>query len=165
VDGSWVFYGSCRSEAVHTLTDAGYPTATMMACPDCGQNLDAVPVGSACPKCGGLQRDATVKIETVLGVAAVGRIHVRATAIGHVVDAVLSRPEVQKVVEAREILLRIHEPYPRSPGYFVQLISEGELVAAAQGEDALDVADAVAAELERVLDEGPDIVEDDLEDP
>jgi hypothetical protein len=145
--------------------DAGYAAATMMTCPDCGETLDAVPVGSPCPKCGGLRRDATAKVETVVAVAAVGRIRVRATAVGHVVEAVLSQPKVQQLVQAHEILVRVHPPYPRSPGYFVELISDGKLVAAAQGEDVLDVADAVQAELERVLDEGPDIVEDDLEEP
>jgi hypothetical protein len=112
-----------------------------------------------------LKRDASVKVETVVAVAAVGRIHVRGTAVGQVVDAVLSRPEVQQLVEAHEVLLRIHPPYPRSPGYFVELVSDGKLVGAAQGEDVLDVADAVQAELERVLNEGPDIVEDELEEP
>jgi hypothetical protein len=153
--------GSTRREA----EAIGYPTVTMMTCPDCGENLDAVPDGSPCPKCGGLRRDATVKVETVVGVAAAGRIHLRATAIGHAVEAVLSQPKVQQLVAAQEILVRIHGPYPRSPGYFVELISDGELVAAAQGEDVLDVADAVQLELERVMDEGPDIVEDDLEEP
>jgi hypothetical protein len=137
----------------------------MMACPDCGANLDAVLVSSPCPKCGGLRRDAAVKVETVVAVATIGRIHVRATAVGHVVEAVLSLPKVQQLVPAHEILLRIQEPYPRAPGYFVELISDGQLVAAAQGEDVLDVTEAVQVELERVLDEGPDIVEDDLEEP
>jgi hypothetical protein len=80
-------------------------------------------------------------------------------------EAVLSMLKVQQLVPAHEIVLRIHEPHPRAPGYFVELISDGELVAAAQGEEVLDVADAVQAELERVLDEGPDIAEDDLEEP
>jgi hypothetical protein len=150
---------SKRQEAI------GYPKVTMMTCPDCGETLDAVPVGRPCPKCGGLRRDATVKVETVVAVAAVGRIRVRATAVGHVIEAVLSLPKVQQLVPAHEILLRIHEPYPRAPGYFVELISDGQLVAAAQGEDVLDVTEAVQVELERVLDEGPDIVEDDLEEP
>ena len=137
----------------------------MMACPDCGENLDVVAVDSPCPNCGGLRRDAAVKVETVVGVAAIGRIRVRATAVGHVVEAVLSQPKVQKLVEAHEILVRVPPPSPRSPGYFLELFSDGHLVAAAQGEDVLDVADAVQIELERVLDEGPDIVEDDLEEP
>jgi len=36
----------------------------MMICPDCGSDLDNVPVGSPCPGCGGQSRDATVTSET-----------------------------------------------------------------------------------------------------
>jgi len=32
----------------------------MMTCPDCGQNLDDVPVGAQCPSCSGTRRSATV---------------------------------------------------------------------------------------------------------
>ena len=31
-----------------------------MTCPDCGENLDEVPVGDVCPQCGGLRRDSQV---------------------------------------------------------------------------------------------------------
>ena len=31
----------------------------MMTCSDCGESLDATPVGRPCPRCGGLRRDAT----------------------------------------------------------------------------------------------------------
>lgn len=38
-----------------------------MTCPDCGESLDATPVGRSCPRCGGLRRDATVSAQTVEG--------------------------------------------------------------------------------------------------
>jgi hypothetical protein len=34
-----------------------------MTCPDCGESLDATPVGRPCPRCGGLRRDATVSTQ------------------------------------------------------------------------------------------------------
>lgn len=34
----------------------------MMTCPDCGQNLDDVPVGVQCPSCSGTRRSATVTV-------------------------------------------------------------------------------------------------------
>ena len=35
-----------------------------MTCPDCGESLDATPVGLPCPQCGGLRRDATMSVQT-----------------------------------------------------------------------------------------------------
>lgn len=35
-----------------------------MTCHDCGESLDATPVGRPCPRCGGLRRDATVSGQT-----------------------------------------------------------------------------------------------------
>ena len=37
----------------------------MMSCPDCGADLNDVPVGDPCPKCGGTRRDATVSPGTI----------------------------------------------------------------------------------------------------
>jgi hypothetical protein len=42
-----------------------------MICPDCGANLDEVPVGDVCPNCGGRRRDATAHAGVALAVAAV----------------------------------------------------------------------------------------------
>jgi len=41
-----------------------------MVCPDCGKNLDAVPVDRPCPRCGSGRRDAVVSPPTVAAVAA-----------------------------------------------------------------------------------------------
>lgn len=34
-----------------------------MTCPECGESLDATPVGGPCPRCGGLRRDATAQAQ------------------------------------------------------------------------------------------------------
>lgn len=63
----------------------------MMYCPDCETNLDAVPVGDACPSCGGLRRSAVVTPAT----AAVGAFsfsahaHGAVVAVGDAIDASL----------------------------------------------------------------------------
>lgn len=47
---------------------AGSPASTlsnMMRCPDCAADLDKVPIGQPCPKCGSARRDATVHPPTV----------------------------------------------------------------------------------------------------
>jgi hypothetical protein len=43
----------------------------METCHDCGTNLDRVALGSPCPSCGSIRRDATVRPETVAAVASV----------------------------------------------------------------------------------------------
>jgi hypothetical protein len=43
----------------------------METCHDCGTNLDRVALGSPCPSCGSIRRDATARPETVAAVASV----------------------------------------------------------------------------------------------
>lgn len=40
-----------------------------MTCPDCGESLDAIPVGQPCPRCSSLRRDANVPAQTATGSA------------------------------------------------------------------------------------------------
>lgn len=50
-----------------------------MTCPDCGENLDAVPVADDCPGCGGKRRSATVSPAVVETVAVVEDVGVKLT--------------------------------------------------------------------------------------
>lgn len=140
-----------------------------MICPECGTQLDNVPVGDPCPTCGSQRRSATVTVETVAAVAGISGatdIGIRISReVGHTIDAVISAPAVQRLAEYEEILLRIYAPYPKAPGWHVTLEANGKVLGMAQGEDVLDITEAVQAELDRILDEGPDIVEDELEEP
>ena len=48
-----------------------------MTCPDCGQNLDHVPTGNSCARCGGNRRSATVYANAALAGAAVMNVGVK----------------------------------------------------------------------------------------
>jgi hypothetical protein len=76
----------------------------VMSCPDCGQQLDDVPVGDPCLRCGGQRRDATVHAQTVIGVATVISPGVE---IGYGVH----RPWQQKWQDVQHGLVAIKDAY------------------------------------------------------
>ncbi len=134
----------------------------MMTCHDCQTNLDDVPVGSPCPNCGSLRRDATVSPETIAATA-----HVFPTAadvtfegqpvgltVSMAVDAVIAQtdPAWRRLEDlatrttARTVL--IHEPGLDGTVLCEVLDEDGKLLAGEIGMDAedavLNVADAIA---------------------
>jgi hypothetical protein len=60
----------------------------MMFCPDCKTNLDDVPVGDACPGCGGKRR-STIAAVGVAAAAVVAHPPVIARAVAGAIDASL----------------------------------------------------------------------------
>lgn len=81
----------------------------MITCPDCGESLDASPVGQPCPRCGGLRRDATVLGQTARAVAVVP---VPTIAIGYPI----SRPWQQKWQDILDALKPIERVYITKDG-------------------------------------------------
>jgi hypothetical protein len=75
-----------------------------MTCPDCGSNLDDVPVGEPCPACGGHRRDAKVFAETATATASVPDVTVE---IGYGAR----RPWPQKWQDINLLLQEIADAY------------------------------------------------------
>jgi hypothetical protein len=76
----------------------------MMTCPDCGENLDDVPVGEPCPQCGGSGRDARV-----LALPALARVEAARPTIG--IGYNQPRPWKQKWNDVLYALGRVESVY------------------------------------------------------
>jgi hypothetical protein len=81
----------------------------MMTCPDCGESLDATPVGQPCPQCGGQRRDATVLGQTARAVATAPAPSI---AIGHTNP----RPWQEKWQDILDALKPIEHAYTTRDG-------------------------------------------------
>jgi len=110
----------------------------MMKRPDCGTNLDGIPVGQPCPTCGGLRRDAIVTGGTAIAIA-----QVFTHEVAQAIDAVVKSVEKDG---ASTFLVRIEQPSSSSGSWFTQLMTpDGRLLAASPS------SDRVAAILEAAL--------------
>jgi hypothetical protein len=81
----------------------------MMSCPDCGENLDDVPVGQPCPQCGGLRRDATVVAQPAVA-------HAEAFMPTVVLGYGDPRPWQQKWQDVLDALQEVENVYTRREG-------------------------------------------------
>lgn len=139
----------------------------MMSCPVCQTNLDDVPVGSPCPKCGSLRRDATITPETIAAVAhvfapaaIVRQAPGKSVVVSHGVDAFIVRAGVDEAVwdqtwrRAEELATRgtvvkfiFHDPGEGGVVLCEALDENDKLLDAKPGRDPLDamlnVADAL----------------------
>jgi hypothetical protein len=142
-----------------------------MTCPDCGADLDAVPVGDPCPICGSTRRNATVMPPTVAAVATVwsgghtefsvdddpakpalplGRAAERS--VSHSVDAVIGpgvsdrawRRLQELATDARRLMVWVHAPGEDGVVLCEVMDEDGVRLAAEVGADAEDAVLNVA---------------------
>jgi hypothetical protein len=133
----------------------------MMTCSDCGADLDRVPVGAPCPNCESVRRDATVPATTINAATVLhppeifeedesddAGIQAQALSssmsvegmLAEPVDSLLSRPDVRKVAETGQLVLRYNPPSEDAPGWLVQAWRGDDLISMAPGatfEDAI----------------------------
>ena len=121
-----------------------------MTCPDCGSNLDPVPISEPCPSCGGMRRNTTVTV-------APGNISFQgqevALTVTMPVDSVtLPDPAWRRLDElatdARKLHVWVHEPDENGSVLCEVTDESGRLLAAEVGADAedavLNVVDLIA---------------------
>lgn len=137
-----------------------------MTCPDCGANLDTVPIGAPCPTCGSLRRDASVSVPTIEAKAIVhpptiivenaseGMSPAEERPVAHLIDAILSQPGVREVAETGELVLRFNPPSEDALGWIVQAWHKGKLISMAPGDKFEDAYLAMGDEIEEALTDG-----------
>ena len=101
-----------------------------MTCTDCRANLDDVPIYQPCPTCGSTRRDVTISAPPA-NAEAVPFGQGQDLNVSMAVDGLVSRPEVQKVVETKAVTLRFELPHEGAPEWVVQAWDGDRLIATA----------------------------------
>jgi hypothetical protein len=147
-------------EAIDSLKDLPARTEgdqIMMTCHDCGEDLDLVAAGDACPRCGSARRDATVRPPTVVAIAAVYSPTVLVDPVHASPDdefdyyntgAMLGMPTTRQVTS---LLVEVHARDEDHPWLVANITTEGKPSCTAVGDDESDLSIAVAIEMERLL--------------
>jgi len=132
----------------------------VVSCGQCGQKLDEPPdtpvaERQPCPNCRSMARNIAVRLSgrSTATASVTAALTVAKGNVASAVDAVIARPELQELIATREITVLFHQPHEDAPGWYVEMMSEGEVLASAYAEEIDDACMFAALEMLRAIKE------------